>query len=97
MNTVRKMHAALAGAITVRTWWSCPGLSGEAFRSWFLDRLMAKINRHDRRQGRRLTPEFQASLYRDAQRLKDIQHRIIHRQFETDILKRRFGHLLTND
>ena len=58
---------------------------------------MAKINRHDRRQWRRLTPEFQASLCRDAQRLKDLQHRIIHRQFETDILKRRFGHLLTND
>lgn len=97
MTTVQKMQAALAGTITVRTWWGCPGLSGEVFRSWFLDRLMAKINRHDRRQGRRLTPEFQASLYRDAQRLKDLQHRIIHWQFETDILNRRFGHLLTND
>ena len=67
MTTIEKMRAARAGEITVRTWWGCPGLSGEAFRSWFLDCLMAKINRHDRRQGRRLTPEYQASLYRDAQ------------------------------
>ena len=97
MNTVRKIRAALAGAITVRTWWGCSGLSGEAFRRWFLDCLMAKINRHDRRHWRRLTPDYQASLYRDARRLREIQQRVIHRQFETDILKRRFGHLLTND
>jgi hypothetical protein len=97
MNTVEKMRAARAGAITVRTWWGCPGLSGEAFRSWFLDCLMAKINRHDRRQGRRLTPDYQASLYRDARRLRDIQQRIIHRQFETDVFQRRFGHLLTHN
>jgi hypothetical protein len=97
MNTVQKMKDALAGEITVRTWWGCPGLSGAAFRSWFLDRLMNKINRHDRRRWRRLAPEFQASLRRDARRLTDIKHRIIHRQFETDIFKRRFGHLLTKD
>ena len=97
MNTVQKMRAALAGEITVRTWWGCPGLSGDAFRAWFLDRLMAKINRHDTRSWRRLTPEFQTSLCRDARRLRDLQHRIIHRQFETDIFKRRFGHLLIND
>lgn len=97
MNTVQKMQAALAGQITVRTWWGCPGLSGEAFRSWFLQCLMAKINRHDCRQWRRLTPSFQAGLYRDARRLRDLQHRIVHRQFETDIFNRRFGHLLTKD
>jgi len=97
MTTIEKMRAALAGTITVRTWWGCPGLSGEAFRCWFLDCLMAKINRHDQRQGRRLTPGYQASLYRDARRLRDIQQRITHRQFETDIFQRRFGHLLTHD
>ena len=97
MNFVQKMRAALAGEITVSTWWGCSGLSGEAFRSWFLDCLMAKINRQDRRQWRRLTPEFQASLCRDARRLKEMQHRIIHRQFETDIVNRRFGYLLTRD
>jgi len=97
MNTVQKMQAALAGQITLRTWWGCSGLAGEAFRSWFLDRLMAKINRHDCRRWRRMTPEFQASLYRDAQRLRDIRHRVIHRQFETDIVNRRIGHLLTQD
>jgi hypothetical protein len=97
MNTVEKMQAALAGTITVRTWWGCPGLSGNAFRCWFLERLMAKVNREDRRRWRRLTPAFQASLRRDARRLSDLQHRIIHRQFETDIFKRRFGHLLTKD
>ena len=95
MTTVEKMRAAIAGTITVRTWWGCPGLSGKAFRSWFLDCLMAKINRHDRRQWRRLTPDYQASLYRDARRLREIQQRVIHRQFETDIVSRRFGHLLT--
>ena len=97
MTPVQKMRAALAGEITVRTWWGCPGLSGEAFRSWFLERLMAKINRHDRRPWRRLTPEFQTRLYRDARRLRDLQQRIIHRQFETDLVQRRFGHLLTED
>jgi hypothetical protein len=97
MNTIEKMRAALAGTITVRTWWGCPGLSGEAFRSWFLDCLMAKINRHDRRQWRRLTPDYQAGLHRDARRLRDIQQRVIHRQFDTDIFYRRFGHLLTQD
>jgi len=97
MNTIDKMRAALTGTITVRTWWGCSGLSGEAFRSWFLDCLMAKLNRHDRRQWRRLTPDYQASLYRDARRLRDIQQRVIHRQFETDIFQRRFGHLLTQD
>jgi len=97
MNSVQKMRHALAGEITVRTWWGCSGLSGEAFRRWFLQRLMAKINRQDRRQWRRLTPEFQTSLYRDARRLRDMKHRIIHRQFETDIFNRRFGHLLTRN
>lgn len=97
MNTVLNMQAALAGAITVRTWWSCPGFSGEAFRSRFLDCLMAKIHRHDRRHGRRLTPDYQASLYRDFRRPREIRRRIIHRQFETDIFQRRFGHLLTHD
>lgn len=97
MNTVEKMRAALAGHITVRTWWGCTGLTGEAFRSWFLECLMRKINRDDRRHGRRLTPEFQASLCRDARRLRELQHRIIHRQFETDIFHRRFSHLLTKD
>ena len=29
MNTVQKMKAALAGEITVRTWWGCSGLSGK--------------------------------------------------------------------
>jgi hypothetical protein len=97
MNTIQRIQAALAGQITIRTWWGCPGLSGAAFRSWFLQRLMAKINRHDCRPWRRLTPEFQASLHRDARRLNDLQHRIIHRQFETDLVNRRFGHLLTKD
>ena len=95
MNAVQKMQAALAGEITVRTWWGCSGLSGPAFRSWFLGRLMDKINRADRRRWPRLTADYQTRLYRDAQRLKDLQHRIIHRQFETDIFNRRFGHLLT--
>jgi hypothetical protein len=97
MITVEKMRSALAGEITIRTWWCCPGLTGEAFRSWFLDCLMAKINRHDCWQWRRLSPQFQASLGRDARRLKELQHRTIHRQFETDIVDRRFGHLLTKD
>jgi hypothetical protein len=97
MNTVEKMRAAIAGEVTVRTWWGCPGLSGEAFRSWFLDCLMAKINSHDLRQWRRLTPDFQDRLHRDARRLRGIQQRVIHRRFETDIFKRRFGHLLTHD
>lgn len=97
MNTVQKMRAALAGHITVRTWWGCPGLSGEAFRVWFLGSLMAKINRHDLRRWRRLAPDYQTSLCRDARRLRELQHRIIHRQFETDIFNRRFGHLLTKD
>jgi len=97
MNTTQNMKAALAGDITVRTWWGCPGLSGEAFRSWFLDCLMDKINRRDQRRWRRLAPDFQASLRRDARRLTDKQHRIIHRQFETDLCNRRFGHLLTKD
>ena len=74
MTIVQKMPAALDEAITVRTWWDCPGLSGEAFRCWFLDCLIAKINRHDRRQGRRLTPDYQARLHRDARRLRDIRH-----------------------
>jgi len=97
MNTVQKMKAALAGEITVRTWWGCPGLTGDAFRFWFLDCLMTKINRQDSRRWRRLTPDFQISLRRDARRLDDLQHRIIHRQFETDIFIRRFGHLLTTN
>jgi hypothetical protein len=91
------MRADLTRQITVRTWWGCPGLTSEAFRSWFLDCLMAKINRHDYRQWRRLTPQFKAGLCRDARSLKKLQHRIIHRQFETDIVDLRFGHLLTKD
>jgi len=97
MNTVQKIHAALAGDITLKTWWGCPGLTGAPFRSWFLACLMAKINRDDRRRWRRLVPDYQASLHRDARRLTEIRHRIIHRQFETDIFNRRFGHLLTKD
>lgn len=97
MNSVQKMKAALAGEIRLKTWWGCVGLTGPAFRAWFLDRLMDRINRDDRRQWRRLTPDFQIRLHRDAQRLKDLQRRIIHRQFETDLVNRRFSHLLTKD
>jgi hypothetical protein len=95
---VEILRRALAGEITVRTWWGCPGLSGEAFRRWFRERLDAKINREDRRHWRRLSPDYQIALYRDARRVREItQQRIIHRQFETDIVKARLGHLLTRE
>jgi hypothetical protein len=92
------MRRALAGEITVRTWWGCPGLTGEAFHEWFRERLNAKINRGDRRRWRRLSADYQAALMRDAIRLREITgQRIIHRQFETDMVNRRFSHFLTRD
>ena len=98
MNVVDRMRRALAGEITVRTWWGCSGLSGDGFRAWFRERLDAKINRQDVRRWRRLSADYQASLQRDANRVRQItQQRIIHRQFETDIANARFGHLLTED
>ena len=93
---VDTLRRAMAGEITVRTWWGCPGLTGEAFHRWFRERLDAKINREDRRRWRRLSPDYQTSLFRDARRVREItQQRIIHRQFETDIVRSRLGHLLT--
>ena len=98
MSWVTTMQRALAGEITARTWWGCPGLTGEAFRRWFRERLAAKINREDRRRWRRLSPDYQIALYRDAQRVREItERRIIHRQFETDIVRARLGHLLTRE
>ena len=61
MNNVQKMNAALARRVRVKTWWGCEGLTGAAFRAWFLTRLMDKINRDDRRTWRRLTPVFKPS------------------------------------
>ncbi len=96
MSFVRTMRKAMAGEITVKTWWGCNGLTGEGFRQWFRERLDARINREDRRQWRRLSGDYQASLMRDAIRVRQItQQRVIHRQFETDIFKARLGHLLT--
>jgi hypothetical protein len=98
MNFVDTMRNALAGETTVKTWWGCNGLTGDGFRQWFRERLAAKINRQDQRQWRRLSGDYQASLMRDADRVRQItQQRIIHRQFETDIFRARFGHLLTED
>ncbi|MGO9443328.1 MAG: hypothetical protein ACLPXB_00970 [Thiobacillaceae bacterium] len=98
MNFIDTMRKALAGEITVRTWWGCTGLTGEAFHQWFRQRLDAKINREDRRQWRRLSADYQASLMRDADRVRQItQQRIIHRQFETDVINARLGHLLTKE
>jgi hypothetical protein len=95
VNTLRR---ALAGEITVKTWWGCPGLSREEFRRWFSDRLATKINRDDRRRWRRLSSDYQVALARDAQRVEEITtRRIIHRQFETDIVNARLGHLLTKE
>jgi hypothetical protein len=96
-DVIQKMKAALAGTLVVRTWWAGQGLTGAAFRAWFLERLQAKINRGDTRRWRRLEPEYQTSLLRDARRLQDIQKRIVVRQFETDICRKRFAHLLTTD
>jgi hypothetical protein len=98
MNFIDTMRKALAGEITVRTWCGCNGLTGEAFHQWFRQRLDAKINRKDRRQWRRLSADYQASLMRDADRVRQItQQRIIHRQFETDVINARLGHLLTKE
>ena len=47
MNFVDTMRKALAGEITVRTWWGCSGLTGDGFRQWFRQRLDARINRQD--------------------------------------------------
>ena len=52
MNSMPKMKALCAGEIRVKTWWGYSGLTGSAFRHWFLDCLMDKINRNDRRQWR---------------------------------------------
>ena len=98
MNFLDTMRKALAGEITVTTWWGCSGLTGDGFRQWFRERLDAKINRHNQRQWRRLSSDYQASMARDADRVRQMtQQRIIHRQFETDIFKARFRHLLTED
>jgi hypothetical protein len=98
MTLPETMRKAIVGEITVRTWWGCHGLTGEAFRRWFLTRLEAKINRHDHRPWRKQSAEYQVSLMRDANRVRDITgRRIIHRQFETDVFRTRLGHLLTKD
>ncbi len=98
MSFVNTMRKALAGEITVKTWWGCNGLTGDGFRRWFRERLDARINREDRRQWRRLSSDYQASLMRDAIRVRQITgQRVIHRQFETDIFNARFSHLLTKD
>jgi hypothetical protein len=98
MSLVNTMERALAGEITVKTWWGCNGLTGDGFRQWFRERLDARINRGDRRRWRRLSSDYQASLMRDAIRVRQItQERVIHRQFETDIVNARLGHLLTRE
>jgi hypothetical protein len=98
MNFVTTIQRALTGEITVKTWWGCNGLTGDGFRQWFQERLDARINREDRRRWRRLSSEYQASLMRDAIRVRQItRQRVIHRQFETDIFASRFSHLLTKD
>jgi hypothetical protein len=98
MTLADTMRKAMAGEIAVRTWWGCHGLTGEAFRRWFLERLDAKINRLDRRPWRKLSPEYQVSQLRDASRVREIiGRRIIHRQFETEVFRSRLGHLLTED
>jgi hypothetical protein len=95
---VDTLRRGMAGEITVRTWWGCPGLTGDAFRRWFREMLDAKINREDSRRWRRLSTDYQNALFRDAHRVREItQQRIIHRQFETEIVRARFGHLLTRE
>ena len=71
MNTVQKMRAALAGEITVRTWWGCPGLPASF-------PLLVPGSPYGEDQPPRppamaaLTPDYQARLYRDARRLQGL-------------------------
>jgi hypothetical protein len=60
--------------------------------------LSERINRHDRRYGigRKWDADYQAALWRDSRRLRDIAQRIRVYQFETDEARSRFSHLLAS-
>jgi hypothetical protein len=72
----------------------------EAFHTWFMCGLNQKINTYggilaERGQWRKWDDEYQVRLWRDQRRLWEIlnqRYRIY--QFETDEVRRRFGHLL---
>lgn len=74
--------------------WDDPTWTREDFYRWFWRCLNEKINRQDTRQFRTMRPDYLISLRRDASRLRDIARRVRVYQFETQLCRERFGHLL---
>lgn len=58
--------------------WTEPTWHEHNFRFWFFGCLTAKINREDRRSGRKLTQEYQLALLLDCRMIRDYAHRVRH-------------------
>lgn len=94
---VRSCFAATAAGHMVRTGWCNPPLDEHGFRQDFREALHRRINLKAGPQPkwRNLDPESQTRLVRDRRRLVEIiTMRVRHYSFETDIVRRQFGHLL---
>lgn len=63
-------------------------------RRLFQSALMRRIN--ERGGDFQANEEIPAGLIRDARRLKEIRQRVRHYQFESKIVRERFGHLLAS-
>ncbi len=93
-------HLKADPANTVRLRWSDSPMGLAEFRAEFRRALDRRINSKaglNAPRGRKDTPEYQAALFRDSRRVRDILTRRMRvYQFETDEARRRFAHLLAS-
>lgn len=67
-----------------------PSAAGDILRA-MRNGMHDRINRHDPRKGRKMCPDWQIGMIRDAHR---INGRVVTRRFETAEMNRRFAHRL---
>lgn len=81
----------------VRMFWSSEPLDLAGYRKEFVKALHRRITRKVQAVAtRKMSSDYETRSRRDKYRLRDISRRIRVYQFETEEVRRRFGHLLSD-
>ena len=99
LAAVRKGDAITAAGGKVKTFWACPDLDAAGWQAEKLAALDRRINLKGGigGTGRRWDSDYQRHLRLDACALADnLQRRVIVHQWNTDIMRKRFTHLLSD-
>ena len=97
LEILRKANEAFNNNIKVKLFWNDEPMDREGFRKEFLMALDRRINlKGNVPITKKWDDTYQTHLLRDKRRLEDIGKRISVYQFETEIVRKRFSHLLSS-